>query len=445
MSNEPSLLSKIKSKYILQGLLSLAYDDIKSVIKLIKYNKSLLNRLGINIKTIQNLNNYKIKTRLFNNGTLKKKIPTSCLIIILIVLELYEIILLLQYIISFFKKGKLDDIILKKGYNKMKKNFVTFIDKYFLIPYFLFILSSEVLGFLSFACKKFIIKSKKFFIFLVVYIFFYLINSIVIIIKFVFSQNIIQENYLKIMKSTKSRKQLDKNILKLLWFYDYDIAITMILSFKLIISFIFILSMFLKDIGFAYDYKVIFLYQINGVNIFDYMLPLTFKNLKEIEKNKFIFKKEYINFYEYQLNENQIKLIDKINNIRKINNIPKLKYNEINKLPNFVINEKTELFFFPYKNLYEYESSNLYIFKYPKNTFNNFINNEEVLSIITNIFLDQINIVEKDNIEYIYIYNKNKIPDSIQIKRDNTLNDEKSFNNDLENTQLFNNLIKNEN
>ena len=352
---------------------------------------------------------------------------------------------MLQYIISFFKKGKLDDIILKKGYNKRKKNFVTFIDKYFLIPYFLFILSSEVLGFLSFACKKFIIKSKKFFIFLVVYIFFYLINSIVIIIKFVFSQNIIQENYLKIMKSTKSRKQLDKNILKLLWFYDYDIAIIMILSFKLIISFIFILSMFLKDIGFAYDYKVIFLYQINGVNIFDYMLPLTFKNLKEIEKNKFIFKKEYINFYEYQLNENQIKLIDKINNIRKINNIPKLKYNEINKLPNFVINEKTELFFFPYKNLYEYEASSLYIFKYPKNTFNNFINNEEVLSIITNIFLDQINIVEKDNIEYIYIYNKNKIPDSIQIKRHSTLIDEKSFNNDIENTQLFNNLIKNEN
>ena len=60
MSKESSsLLSKIKSKYILQDILSLAYDKIKSALKLIKYNKSLLNRLDINIKIIQNLQNYK--------------------------------------------------------------------------------------------------------------------------------------------------------------------------------------------------------------------------------------------------------------------------------------------------------------------------------------------------------------------------------------------------
>ena len=45
-----SLLDKIKSKYILKKILCLAYEDMKPVLKLVKYNKSLLNKLDINIK-----------------------------------------------------------------------------------------------------------------------------------------------------------------------------------------------------------------------------------------------------------------------------------------------------------------------------------------------------------------------------------------------------------
>ena len=45
-----SLLDQIKSKYILQKILCLAYGEMKSVLKLVKYNKSLSNRLDINIK-----------------------------------------------------------------------------------------------------------------------------------------------------------------------------------------------------------------------------------------------------------------------------------------------------------------------------------------------------------------------------------------------------------
>ena len=61
MSKEPSLLSKIKSKHILQDILSLAFGDIKSVIKFIKHDKSLLNRIDINVKTIQKLYDYDYK------------------------------------------------------------------------------------------------------------------------------------------------------------------------------------------------------------------------------------------------------------------------------------------------------------------------------------------------------------------------------------------------
>ena len=45
-----SLLDQIKSKYILQKILCLAYGEMKSVVKLVKYNKSLLNKLQIDIK-----------------------------------------------------------------------------------------------------------------------------------------------------------------------------------------------------------------------------------------------------------------------------------------------------------------------------------------------------------------------------------------------------------
>ena len=73
--------------------------------------------------------------------------------------------------------------------------------------------------------------------------------------------------------------------------------------------------------------------------------------------------------YEYKLNENQRKLIEKINLIRKLNNIPILEFNEKNKVPDFILNQKTELFFYPNKNLYKYKALNLYIFKYPKKYF----------------------------------------------------------------------------
>ena len=67
--NSKSLLAQIKSKYILQQVLSLAFGEMKTVIILVKYNKSLLNKLDINIK-----DNYKyvIETKIKKkaNGSL---------------------------------------------------------------------------------------------------------------------------------------------------------------------------------------------------------------------------------------------------------------------------------------------------------------------------------------------------------------------------------------
>ena len=86
-------------------------------------------------------------------------------------------------------------------------------------------------------------------------------------------------------------------------------------------------------------------------------------------------------------------------------------------MPIFILKEKVEMFFYPNKNLYKYKALNLFIFKYPKNTFKNYIRNEETLNIITNYFLSKISIIEFNNLEYIYIYNTNIVPLTIKIKR----------------------------
>ena len=82
-------------------------------------------------------------------------------------MEFCEIIFLLTYIISFFKNGKLDDAMLKKGYNKRKKQFVILIDKYFTIPYLIFSILFETLYTLFFVFKKCVIKRIKKLVFFV--------------------------------------------------------------------------------------------------------------------------------------------------------------------------------------------------------------------------------------------------------------------------------------
>ena len=56
------------------------------------------------------------------------------------------------------------------------------------------------------------------------------------------------------------------------------------------------------------------------------------------------------------------------------------------------------MYFYPNENIYKL-SSNCYIFKYVKNEFQNHINNDEIMNIITNGLLDRINIIEKNEFE----------------------------------------------
>ena len=92
MLGKTSLLNKIKSKYILKYLLCFAYTDIDSVLKLIKYNKKLLNKLNINIK---NYYKYKTTRKLEKHGFFTH---------FLLVYDIFIFILFFAYTITYYVK-----------------------------------------------------------------------------------------------------------------------------------------------------------------------------------------------------------------------------------------------------------------------------------------------------------------------------------------------------
>ncbi len=207
----------------------------------------------------------------------------------------------------------------------------------------------------------------------------------------------------------EEEKERDK-ISKFIWFYHFDIFIISWICDHFLLQILGTLSVIIilyRGEFFTFgEIKKIFLNKFKGLNTIKKDLPEYFNNLNEKEKNEFIFKKENAEAYKYKLNKSQINLINLINDIRKHSHIPLLKGYKIEKLPEFIINEKTQLIFNDYDNIFKL-SQNFYIFKYRINEFQNFLNNNQILNIITNETLNEISVIEKNNFEFISIYDNN--------------------------------------
>ena len=115
--------------------------------------------------------------------------------------------------------------------------------------------------------------------------------------------------------------------------------------------------------------------------------------------------------YKYTLSLSQYNLIIKINEIRQQHNIPKLKYDIVESIPDFIINKKVNLIFSLDIDIFKFKS-NSYIFKYHKNEFEKLIDKAEIMSILTNDLLGRIIIIEQNDVEFIEIFsetNQNEI------------------------------------
>ena len=135
------------------------------------------------------------------------------------------------------------------------------------------------------------------------------------------------------------------------------------------------------------------------------------------------YSKKNIEKYRYELNENQINTINKINDIRNSNNTSDLKFDKNEIIPYFMINTKLQLAFHQNDKIYKI-SGNLYIFKYDKNEFQNLLNNMEIINIIKIDYLNEINIVEQNDTEFIFIFNnrpenENRIQENNNIRKPN--------------------------
>ena len=432
MNENHSLLAKIKSSYILKNILTLAFKNMNSVLKFVAYNKALLNKLDINFKDYYDFK-AKEKTKIeidFNN---ELSLEIACLDI------LYSFIPLLIYIIMFYSKGAFNDKNLKEEYDKKKKNYVDVMNKYILLSFLGFNIIFIVLNIIL--LNKILsgfLKNTIFFFLYIFYCLIYLIFDIAHIIKVSFTIDIIKK-----LKDIKKKA-------KTIWFYYFDIVL---------IIFMF-LSLLWKFIGFkcgVRKYKLLILNQINGFHINNFTFYLYKENSNKIGKIKKIFNKKNMKEYESELNDNQIILIKNINQLRKENNIRELKYDEKQKFPDYLMNKKTELFFYKEKNIYKF-NNNYYLIKYPISESQKDITDKNIINIITIDILERINIMQKDDYYYITLYNdhfdknenivnkniNNNSIAKIVLPSNNNINTESRLNNNYESINLSTTRVNND-
>ena len=339
-----SFLNNIRSKHILKQVFS--YIDFKSFSSLIKYNKSLQKKLDINFK------NY------YFNNIYAKRFETNGFNYILnlpnIIIKAIMLVFFLIYIILFYVKGSFIDEIIKANCDKNKIKFIEIMNNS-LIGYLIFLLISILWYTLCLSriiLFKVITKLRIFMLILLIDIFYY----ILLYIKYNFSKLIIFD----IIRKDQNYKFVDS------WFINLDFLI---------------LNCYFKIQSFS-------------------------RYLNDKEINNLIIKNA--RNCKYRLNEDQIDLIKKINEIRRKNDIPLLKYDENERIPHCIINEVTEVVLYNEKNNFKLKNF-LYLFRYKKNEFKNFIENDEVLRVINNDLLNKIKIIEQNDTEYILIYNTSSL------------------------------------
>jgi len=383
-------LNNINAKDNLKQIFLYSYLDIQSVFRLIKYNKSLQKKLDIDIKNYYCNDDYKYSKKFEKNGfNIILSVPN-------IIIKAIMLIFYLIYLILFYEKGSFIDENIKNNCDKNKIEFIEKINNS-LIGYFIFLLISIVWYILN------TIRTLSFTVItqLTIFTLILLIDAvyyILLCIKYNYSNHIIFDIILK----DQNNKLVD------CWFMNFDFLI-FIFSPIFYIGIVFFICCIYKCNFYNLNDQMIFsINRIKGVDIINFELPLDNRYLSRREINNLLL--EYSDNYRYELNNYQIDFIRKINEIRRKYKIPLLKYNIIETIPDYIFNEITELMLYNYKKYFKLNNYS-YLFRYKKNEFHNFIEDKEVLNIITNDLLNEIIIIEQYDIENISIFNSSYFKD----------------------------------
>ena len=365
--NNNNLLLNINSNFNLKLLFSyLKYDKI---LKLIKYNKSLQNKIEIEENNYKEYSNIEINSEAIKNkiGSGKIKINTLFLIFSLGNCNINDgVCSPLGFSFLFFFLYFLFPIIAITFYTsyvfsvqrKLNIVWVTLINK----SLFLLILSRFMYLFIILINSR----NDAINVYLILSFFFiHILYEVLIFIKYI---------NLYIIKKD-----------------DLMDLIFLLFNFAIIVKyFVLIFSNWPKTFYYLVRYKKLSV-EPHCIKIENYR-----KNKKKYISNR-------VKELKYKYLDQDLKVFNKINIFRKKNNLTELKLK--NNIPDFIINEISEVILFKEQHLFKLPN-NKYLLKYEFGQFNYYFqnNNKNLIDILLKEGLNMINIVTQRNMQYILLY-----------------------------------------
>ena len=161
--------------------------------------------------------------------------------------------------------------------------------------------------------------------------------------------------------------------------------------------------------------------KINNIKIIESELSSNFQKMTKQKKKKYIFK--IIPNIKIAITEEQIDSINFINDIRLNHNKPKLEYYEQIDFYDFLLNEPSQFYFFPYKKSIML-SKREYLIKCTKEEIKEINKNEDITKVLLIEDLNKISTIENGNIIYILV---NESYDILKENNNNINNEDESF------------------
>ena len=408
-----SYLLNVKCKEIIEQI----FSHLKTVhiLKLIKYNKSLLNRIGITKEIFKNNSDlpkyeYKkisqlIKKKVYyghnyldlSDTDLIKYSSIFNFCFSIIIISYIVVYALLSYIVQ---NAFLDEYYSEEIYDMNSIGIIKLINiSLFILEGLALINFVLIILFVCRKCqydvgfKKYLKKILIIFI-LAVHLFFeFLVIYKIYLIYYISNTN---------LKPGKSGVSFGDSDCKRFVILDY---IFIIINFIYIIYFIIGIYIFLKYLGKNVEETSKFiLISYNKIKLKDFELPSQFESFNKLKRKNYI--QENANNFQYYLSEEQLYLLDLINSFREKYGVPKYNLKSNPKIPSDMLILPSEAIFFGYKNIFKI-GNNKYILKYPFGEFKKKLirGDNDILKIITKDNLDKIQIINRETEnEYIYIW-----------------------------------------
>ena len=378
--NEVVNIQQIKNNYILKQLFS--HINYKHILNLVKNSKKLQKRLGINIENYKNINDFPKYDYVKETKKIPRPgCPSPLFGVEIICTQILSILFFPYYlvypILLVSIKGFSDDNI-KEDYNKSSLKIIKIINiclfvfiAFYIGSIFLIIYLYIIDCFYDYGIKKIL----KYGLIIIINLIYFLFEGLVIW-KLVLSYEI---------KNGGVR-----------WFMVMD-YIFLCLNFIYSAYIILLTIIYFASSGVGIDNQIsCTLISFNRIKINEYQLPYNFHHFSKTERKNCIL--QYYNEFDCFITDKQIELINLINDLREEKNIQKLEIDKKIIMQNLIFENNSEIVLLKEKNIFKI-SNKKFVFKYPIGEFENKIRNKN--SKIINILL-------KDNLNHIQIYNQGK-------------------------------------